>query len=231
MTPWLVLFDIDGTLVQTLGAGMRALTRAFDAVHGRPDALQGVAVAGRTDRSILTDAFARIGLEPTDIRVRTVSEAYFERLPEELVRGAGQGFGVLPGVLSLLDWMEGRPDVVVGLLTGNLETGAAIKLQHFALWNRFAFGAFGDVHPDRRDLVPVALARAARAGVTVPMSRVVVIGDTPLDVDCAHAHGAVAVAVGTGNYTLTDLKQAGADLVLGSLEECDPTGAWLANLR
>lgn len=229
-TPWLVLFDIDGTLVQTLGAGVRAMEQAFDALYGRPDAMHGVPVAGRTDRSILADAFARIGIDPGETQVRQLCEAYVERLPAELVRGAGEGFGVLPGVPGLLDWMGQRPDLVVALLTGNFEIGAAIKLRHFDLWDRFAFGAFGDVHLNRRDLVPVAVARAQRAGIDVPMSRVVVIGDTPLDVDCAHAHGAAAVAVATGTYTLAELKQAGADLVLGSLEECDPAGAWLTGL-
>ncbi|MCC7008636.1 MAG: haloacid dehalogenase-like hydrolase [Acidobacteria bacterium] len=230
MTSWLVLFDIDGTLVQTLGAGVRAMADAFGALHGRPDALHGIRVAGRTDQSIVIDAFTRIGVEPSDPRVRALSAAYFARLPAELHRAEGAGFGVLPGVRGLLDAMTARRDVGVGLLTGNFEAGAAIKLRHFDLWDRFAFGAFGDRHLDRRDLVPVALERARRAGIDVPISRVVVIGDTPLDVDCARAHGAVAVGVATGTYTRDDLGQAGADVVLGSLEECDPAGAWLAGL-
>jgi phosphoglycolate phosphatase len=226
----LVLFDIDGTLVQTLGAGVRAMGQAFDQLYNRPDALRGVRVAGRTDRAIVSDAFARIGVDGTLPRIRALSEAYFDRLPAELARAEGHGFGVLPGVARVLGWMEAHPEFSVALLTGNFETGAAIKLRHFDLWSRFAFGAFGDAHLDRRDLVPVALAHAQRAGLDVPMSRVIVIGDTPLDVDCAHAHGAVAVAVATGNYTVADLKQTGAELVLGSLEECDPAGAWLADL-
>lgn len=229
-TPWLFLFDIDGTLLQTLGAGVRAMAGAFEALYGRPDAMTGLGVAGRTDRSIVAEAFARIGVVPTDAATEALAQAYFERLRAELVRGTGEGGGVLPGVSRLLDWADEQPDVVSALLTGNFAAGAAIKLRHFDLWDRFAFGAFGDHHADRRDLVPVALARAAEAGVAVPMSRVVVIGDTPLDVDCARAHGAVAVGVATGTYTRAQLQRAGADLVLGSLEECDPAGTWLAGL-
>jgi phosphoglycolate phosphatase-like HAD superfamily hydrolase len=110
--------------------------------------------------------------------------------------------------------------VGVGLLTGNYRRGAAIKLGHFGLWERFAFGAFGDAHADRRHLVPVAIAEAERAlGVRIPPARVVVIGDTPLDVDCAHAHGAVAVAVGTGPFSTAELAASNPDLVLETLED------------
>jgi phosphoglycolate phosphatase-like HAD superfamily hydrolase len=128
-------------------------------------------------------------------------------------------FGVLPGVTAALDAMDQEPSIVVALLTGNFERGAAIKLGHFGLWQRFRFGAFGDEHLDRRDLVPVALARAAEAGI-VPTS-VVVIGDTPLDVDCAQHHGAIAVAVATGQHDVASLTATGAHLVLPTLESLD----------
>jgi phosphoglycolate phosphatase-like HAD superfamily hydrolase len=226
-SPILLLFDIDGTLVHTLGAGVRAMNLAFARLHGRGDALESVPVAGRPDRAIVIDALQGIGVEPTDDRIRAVGHAYFEELPGELRKLSGNGFGVLPGVSELLDWIDGRAHLVMGLLTGNFETGATIKLGHFDLWRRFRFGAFGDRHVSRRDLVPVAMARAREDGLDVPMSRVVVIGDTPLDIDCAHTHGALAVAVATGNYSAGDLARAGANLVLGSLEECDRAGAWL----
>jgi phosphoglycolate phosphatase-like HAD superfamily hydrolase len=223
----LLLFDIDGTLVHTLGAGVRAMNRAFARLHGRGDALDRVPVAGRPDRAIVTEALRGIGVEPTDEDIDAVGRAYFEELPGELRQLSGDGFGVLPGVGTLLDWIDGRSHLVMGLLTGNFESGAAIKLTHFDLWRRFRFGAFGDRHLNRRDLVPVAMARARDEGLHLPMSRVVVIGDTPLDVDCAHTHGAIAVAVATGNYSAGELASAGANLVLGSLEECDREGAWL----
>jgi phosphoglycolate phosphatase-like HAD superfamily hydrolase len=230
-SPWLVLFDIDGTLVHTLGAGVRAMNRAFNLIHGRGDALDRVPIAGRPDRAIVTEALAGIGVEPTDERILAIADGYFAELPAELRRVSGDGSGVLPGVVPLLDWMDARPDFETGLLTGNFETGAAIKLAHFDLWRRFRFGAFGDAHLSRRDLVPVAMARAREAGVDVPISRVIVIGDTPLDVDCAHAHGALAIGVATGTYTTDDLARAGANLVLSSLEECDAAGAWVQALE
>ena len=107
---------------------------------------------------------------------------------------------------------ERSPEVAIGLLTGNFEVIAGIKLDHYNLGRRFTFGGYGDHHFDRRDLLPMAIERARAAGVDAAGSRVVVIGDTPLDVDCAHAHGAVAVAVATGNYSAAQLDAAGADL-------------------
>jgi phosphoglycolate phosphatase-like HAD superfamily hydrolase len=123
---------------------------------------------------------------------------------------------VLPGVESLIAAMEAESRWIVALLTGNFARGAEIKLGHFDLWRRFAFGAFGDDHFDRRELMPVALARAAAAGITP--DRVVVVGDTPLDVDCARAHGALAVAVATGSYSVDELTATGADLVVERLD-------------
>jgi phosphoglycolate phosphatase-like HAD superfamily hydrolase len=126
--------------------------------------------------------------------------------------------GVLPGVEALLEELESQPGVSVGLLTGNFEAGARIKLGHFDLWKRFPFGAFGDDHDDRNALVPVALASARDAGVEAASpDRVVVIGDTPLDIACARAHGARAVAVATGSYSSDELQAAGADVVVPTL--------------
>jgi phosphoglycolate phosphatase len=116
--------------------------------------------------------------------------------------------------------------VVIGLLTGNFERGAAIKLGHFDLWTRFAFGAFGDDHADRRALVPVAIAAAARAGLHVECPDIIVIGDTPLDVDCAQTHGARSIAVATGPYTIEQLETARPDLVVRTLEDGDVLG-WI----
>jgi phosphoglycolate phosphatase-like HAD superfamily hydrolase len=115
-------------------------------------------------------------------------------------------------------------------LTGNFQRGAAIKLAYFDLWQRFPFGAFGDDALDRRELVPVACARCHDAGLDVSPAGLVIIGDTPLDVDCAHAHGAMAVAVATGLYTVDALREAGADVVVETLEALDEDGRWLARL-
>jgi phosphoglycolate phosphatase-like HAD superfamily hydrolase len=214
----LVLFDIDGTLLHTLGAGIRGMNRAFGRLHGRPDALDGVPIAGRTDRSIVTDGLRRIGVEPDRERIHTLRDIYVGELPDELSRVSGTA-GVLPGVERMIDAFEDSGDLAVGLLTGNFEASAAIKLNHYGLGGRFTFGGYGDDYLDRRDLLPMAIERARAAGVDATGSRVVVIGDTPLDVDCAHAHGALAVAVATGNYSADDLARAGADVVVETLED------------
>jgi phosphoglycolate phosphatase len=224
----LVLFDIDGTLVRTAGAGVRGMNDAFERLHGRSDALRGVAVAGRTDRAILAEVFSRWGEALTDATVAPLRDAYLDALEQELRDGGGPAFGVLPGVHDALDALDAHPGFTLGLLTGNFERGAEIKLERFDLWRRFRFGAFGDHHYDRRALVPVAVERARADGIEP--SHVVVIGDTPLDVDCAHAYGAVAVAVATGDYSREQLAATGAEIVVDTLDTLHPIPASLAAL-
>jgi phosphoglycolate phosphatase-like HAD superfamily hydrolase len=226
----IVLFDIDGTLVQTARAGVRGMNAAFQELHGRADALGGVPIAGRTDRAIVSDAFRAAGLDPTAEAVTTLREAYVRHLAVEIRRPAAGAFGVLPGVEPLLDRLAVRSPTPIGLLTGNFARGAAIKLSHFDLWRRFAFGAFGDDHLDRRDLVPVACARCAEAGLAVSPAALIIVGDTPLDIDSAHAHGALAVAVATGLYTVEQLRAAGADLVVETLEPLASDEDWIGRL-
>jgi phosphoglycolate phosphatase-like HAD superfamily hydrolase len=217
---WIVLFDIDGTLVLTGRAGLRGMNAAFSRLYGSTEALDGIPVAGRTDRAIVSDALRAAGLAVTDDEILRLREAYIADLQVEIGRKVPDFSGVLPGVEALLAELEGQPSVSVGLLTGNFQAGARIKLGHFDLWDRFPYGAFGDDHDDRNALVPIALARARETGVAAPAAdRVVVIGDTPLDVACAHAHGARAVAVATGSYSSDQLRAAGADVVVETLEE------------
>ena len=222
----IVLFDIDGTLIHSGRAGVRGMNAAFARLYGVTDALAGVTLAGRTDRAIVSDVLRAIGREPTLEAVWELRDAYLDHLTEEVAKPV-EGSGVLPGVWPVLDTLADRDDVAVGLLTGNFQRGAAIKLGHFDLWSRFGFGAFGDEHTSRRDLVPIATAAAARAGVSVPMSRVVVIGDTPLDVDCAQHHGARSVGVTTGPFSRQQLTEACADLVLETFEDRDALLEWL----
>jgi phosphoglycolate phosphatase-like HAD superfamily hydrolase len=216
-----VLFDIDGTLIHSARAGFRGMNAAFQSLYGVWGALDRVSLAGRTDRAIVCEVLNGLGREPTDEAVLALRELYLEHLADEMSRPV-PGAVVLPGVGAILDALEARDDVAVGLLTGNFERGAAIKLGYFQLWSRFAFGAFGDLHVNRRDLVPVARAHADRLhGASIPASNVTVIGDTPLDVDCAHAHGARSIAVATGPFSGADLAHAGAGLVLDTLEDVD----------
>jgi phosphoglycolate phosphatase len=215
----LALFDIDGTLIHTARAGVRGMNAAFRDLHGHEDALAGMTFAGRTDRAIVFEAFGQLGIDRSQDTLDRLRDAYLAHLATELGH-ALEGARVLPGVTSILDALEAHSDVGVGLLTGNFERGAAIKLGHFDLWRRFGFGAFGDAHEDRRALVPIAIEAAEAAiGLRIAAADVVVIGDTPLDIDCARAHGAISVGVATGPYSTDQLKEAGADLVLDTLED------------
>ena len=229
--PKLVLFDIDGTLVLTGGAGLRAMNRAFDEVIGAPtgltganskEALDGIPVAGRTDWSILQDTLARVGRELDQPLLGQLRERYVTHLRDEILR-PGKGFnGTLPGVSVLLDALEPREDVYLGLLTGNFRDGARIKLERFDLWRYFRCGAFGDDSPDRNALVPVAVGRATECGMpSFAPADILVVGDTPNDVACAQAVGAVAVGVATGGYTIDDLRGCGAAVVFETLEDTE----------
>jgi phosphoglycolate phosphatase len=220
--PKLVLFDIDGTLVLTGGAGVRAMTRACDEIIGHSDALDGIQVAGRTDWIILHDTLARLGRDLDRALFERLRERYVDYLQHEILQ-PGKGFnGALPGVPELLRSLHERDDVYLGLLTGNFEAGARIKLERFDLWRYFRCGAYGDDAPDRNALVPVAVARAAACGVpALPPGDVVVIGDTPHDVACAHAAGAMPVGVATGGYTSDELRACGAAVVFDTLRDTD----------
>jgi len=216
-----ILFDIDGTLIHSARAGLRGMNAAFQSLYGVWGALDKVTLAGRTDRAIVSDVFNGLGVQTTDEAVFALREAYLQQLADLMSRPV-PGAVMLPGVTATLDALGARGDVAVGLLTGNFERGAAIKLGYFDLWSRFGFGAFGDAHVNRRDLVPVARAHVDRSRpAPVPASRVVVIGDTPLDIDCAHAHGARCIAVATGPFSRAHLADAGADLALETLEDTD----------
>jgi phosphoglycolate phosphatase len=225
----LVLFDIDGTLVLTGGAGIRAMNRACEELVGHPLALDGIPVAGRTDRIILTDVVARAGRALDDGLLERLRKRYISNLREEIEQpGRTQSFeslgprggvkAVMPGIRELLDVLELREDIFLGLLTGNFEAGARIKLEHFDLWRYFRCGAYGDDAADRNELVPFALERARRCGLPdISPHHILVVGDTPHDVACARAVGATPVAVATGGFTVEQLRESGADIVFQDL--------------
>lgn len=229
----LILFDIDGTLVLTGGAGIRAMNRACEELVGHPHALEGIPVAGRTDRIILMDVVTRAGHRLDDGLLDELRERYIVHLREEIERpGRSQSFeslgarggvkAVMPGIRELLDILERRDDVFLGLLTGNFEAGARIKLEHFNLWRYFRCGAFGDDAADRNALVPFALVRAQQCGLpAVAAEHILVVGDTPHDIACARAVGATPVGVATGGFTSDQLRDSGADIVFESLGNPD----------
>ena len=205
----------------TGGAGARAMSRAFERVFGVADAFREVAMAGRTDTWLLAQVLTRHGIPVSDPRVPDYRELYFRILPEEIERKpSGARHGVMPGVRALLDVLVDRGDVYLGLLTGNYERSAQIKLEYFGLWRYFGCGAFADDAPDRNGLFPKALQRvAACGGPAVEPEQAIIIGDTPLDIDVARAGGARSIGVATGSHSTADLKAAGADVVFEDLSD------------
>jgi phosphoglycolate phosphatase len=217
-----VLFDIDGTLVLTGGAGGRAMMRAFQEVFGMPNALDGISMAGRTDAWILSHLTSQRGLAPPDRPTRDrFRDVYLSHLAEE-VHQPGPGKRLLPGVKPLLDVLAGRDDVYLALLTGNFRRGAKTKLEYFDVWRYFPCGAFGDEVRERNDLLPLALAEVqARGGPTVAGDDVIIVGDTPLDVRVAQAGRARSLGVATGPHDTASLRESGADAVLQDLGDLE----------
>lgn len=215
----LLLFDIDGTLLLSGGAGLRALNQAFADLFAIENAFEGIPVAGRTDPLLLRDATARAGIALDGGQRQAFHDRYCDLLELE-IRQPGPRKGLMPGVEALLDLLHHHPEVCVALLTGNFARAAQIKLEHFGLWRFFVCGAFGDDAAERDELVPVAVERARTAGV-VPRSpsHVVVIGDTPLDIRCATVSGARSIAVATGSFGVQTLDANGATAVLPDLSD------------
>lgn len=222
MTTRLLLFDIDGTLVLTGGAGKRAITRAFHELFGVPEAFAAVPLSGRTDRYLVEQGLARCGVPVTADVLAVVRDRYLTRLAEEIDQPAQGAKAMMPGVAPLLDALAERDRTHVALLTGNYEAGARIKLEHFDLWRRFAWGAFGDDFADRDALARAAVADAPARGVVLQdPTQALVIGDTPFDVACAHAAGARVIAVATGGHSVDELRASGADVVFEDLGDLD----------
>ena len=206
------LFDIDGTLLNTGGAGQAAMEAAIDSEFGVTKPIEGISTAGRTDRAITTDLFEYYGLE-SDVETRDrFLSAYLHHLAVLLNELDGL---VLPGIPELLETLSVREDIVLGLLTGNYRDGARLKLEYYALHQHFGFGGFGDDHLHRDDVAREALEQArANLDGAVDLNRVWVIGDTPADIRCGRAIGANVVAVATGLYLWQDLQAAQPDHLL-----------------
>jgi len=195
------------------------MTMAFRELFAIDNAFHGIPLPGRTDSWILADALAVHGIPRDSPDLARFTEVYLRHLTTELDR-PGAGKTVMPGVRELLDALADRGDVYLALLTGNYETAARMKLEYFDLWRYFACGAFGDDAPDRNRLLPKAISRiAACGGPVIEPCEAVVIGDTPLDVACAAASGARCIAVATGNFSVSELRAAGAALVMQDLSD------------
>lgn len=213
-----LLFDIDGTLINTGGAGGTALIEAFREDFNI-DNPANVPFSGRTDRGIGTNLFEQHGIDDSPENWQRLRDGYIARLPVHLPQRNGK---VLEGVLRLLKGLQSREAVAVGLLTGNLQEGARIKLAYFGLFEHFKFGGFGDEHRNRDGVAEAALAAAKQhANGTFDPGRVWVIGDTPLDISCARAIDAKVLAVATGMHPARELAGLRPDLLLEDLSDTD----------
>ena len=218
----LILFDIDGTILVARGAGRRALALALEAVYGTAGSLHSYDLRGATDPRIVFDVMegAGLGREMVRARLDDCFEAYARGLAAEI--GDGANVVTLPGITDLVQRLHADADVLLGLLTGDIEAGARIKLEPTGLSPYFRLGAYGSDHLDRRQL-PSLAARRAHALVGVPFApeQVVVIGDTPRDIECARHFGAVAVAVATGQFTRAALEAERPDLLFDDFADVE----------
>jgi phosphoglycolate phosphatase len=222
-TPRILLFDIDGTLVATGGAGAVAWRLAFEELHGIPADIGQFTDAGMTDPDVGAKTFeAVLQREPTAHELAMLLQRRLEHLPETVAQS--EGYRVLPGVPERLRQLS-RAGHLLGLITGNGDGAAYVKLSRGDLMRWFTFGAYASAGVDRPGIVRRAVERAeALLGSDVPNDEIFVIGDTPLDIDAAHAVGCSAIAVATGHYDAAALRAAGGDHVLETLEEELPLG-------
>lgn len=215
----LLLWDIDGTLIASGGAGMRALQTALKNVFGLEGSLADIDFAGRTDTWIMRAAFLKFGLPATEENFARYFDGYVAALPAELVNPQAR---VLPGVRELLHAAVAHGQIAQGLLTGNRRRGAQVKLTYHGLWEYFEFGAFGDDSEHRNELGPHAVRRALeRHGVDFAADRIWVIGDTPHDIACGKNIGARTLAVGTGGSKLEQLRAHTPTAALENLSDTE----------
>jgi len=202
----LLLFDIDGTLIDSNGAGGAAILDAAEDHFGiKRDQLPPLHLAGATDPAIAMDVFGHMNHEHTPAEISAFLDRYLSHLQRRLQAQDFYGY-TLPGVTQLLETLRGESAAHLGLLTGNVKRGAVIKLSRHGLYEHFIEGGFGSDHHDRNQLGPVALSRMQQAtGTTYDISDVIVIGDTPKDIRCAEAFGAKCLAVATGQYSHAEL--------------------------
>jgi len=214
------LFDIDGTLLSSGGAGKSAMEAALASEFGVPASSDGVPYSGRTDRAIARDLFRLHQIDDSFHNWQRFLAAYLRLLPNCLVASTGR---VMPGIVPLLESLTPRSDVAVGLLTGNVRAGARLKLNHYDIFHHFQFGGFGDKYFERDEVAQEALTEAQiHLERSVDAHRIWVIGDTPLDVRCARSIGARALAVATGLHGLDELAESQPDLLLADLSDPAP---------
>jgi phosphoglycolate phosphatase-like HAD superfamily hydrolase len=213
-----VLFDVDGTLISSGGAGAASWRLAFEDLYGIPAEIGKYTDAGMTEPEVARLTFkAVIGHEPSRQERARVMSRRLHYLPRTVAES--RDFRVLPGVEETLDRLHAE-GYLLGITTGGMEAAAHIKLARAKLGHYFCFGGYGSDSTDRSELTRKAIERASMLlGEAIDAKETLVVGDTPHDVDAAHGVGTVAVGVATGHFTKEELQDAGADYVLGSLEE------------
>ena len=214
------MFDIDGTLLLSGGAGCRALEQAIEGITGKSGGMNDVLPDGKTDYLIVEEAF-RVNFPEMNLGWREIEDTlckYLTLLPKEI--SASKGFRLMPGVPDLLDACRERPQTLLGIATGNLEKGAEIKLRHAGLWEYFSFGGYGSDAIERVDLVRVAVQRAQTiAGGSIPLQQIYVIGDTPYDILCAQGAGVRSIGVGAAHFSCRELATYHPDFLLENLSD------------
>jgi phosphoglycolate phosphatase-like HAD superfamily hydrolase len=225
--PTVLLFDIDGTLITTGGVGRRALERAFGAMHGRPEACSLVRFDGMTDRAITRLGLQAIGIDASDAAIDALLAVYVAELAAELLVTGPDDYRVHRGVHDAIAAVS-RPGIALGLGTGNIEQGARLKLEHVGLYHHFTFGGFGSDHELRVEVIRRGAERGALSlGRAISECRVVVIGDTPKDIDAARGIGAESVGVGTGSFSAAQLLAHGATHAFDDLSAAGALAALL----
>lgn len=215
----LLLFDIDGTLIHSGGAGVHALQSVLTERFGITDDLRDIEIAGMTDSGIVMSILKKHQIPATNENITAFLDSYAHFLSQELPRRNGK---VLPGVVELLEKLKSREHLVLALLTGNISRGAQLKLEHYGVWHFFEFGAFADDHHDRNQLGPFARARAReKHGREFSAEEIDVIGDTPRDIACGKAFGARTIAVATGTCSREQLAQHHPDFLIDDLSDVD----------
>ncbi len=219
MTKRLLLFDIDGTLIDSGGAGLQALKGVLKEQFGISDDLRGIEVAGKTDAAIVHQILRKQEIALSDENVAAFLDLYAEFLGRELPLRKG---ALLPGVQQLLPRLQVRSQNVLALLTGNIERGAKLKLEYYGIWDFFEFGAFADDHHDRNELGPFAQRRAReKHAINFPAEAIDVIGDTPHDIACGKAIGARTIAVATGSFSRAQLAEHQPDELVDDFSEVE----------
>lgn len=211
----LLLFDIDGTLIHSAGAGVQSLRYTLAERFGIEDDLADIEIAGMTDSGIVMSILNKHAIPATNDNIAAFLDTYVHFLSLELPRRVGQ---LLPGVLELLEKLTTRPHLVLALLTGNVSRGAQLKLEHYGVWHFFEFGAFADDHHDRNQLGSFARSRAReKHGYEFRADQIDVIGDTPRDIACGKAFGARTVAIATGSWPRQQLAAHHPDFLFDDL--------------